>query len=469
MDINQHSACNLIIQEQLSKYKNISPFLGKYGALQLVLNEAVGAGAIATRTSDDLGNVAVRIYYDKANCNNGVNTNFCAGESLISRSFFDVNWNLEEAFDTIQLDYDEYAQICGGTNQTLTQLLMSRLYSKLPVFLSSLNNKILAILHANAGSWSGGIATKIYAFTNPVTGQFQATELTKFSWDLAQLGISTPLGIAGYAAHSLNQAKSYVRSADFSGVDARSLANIQVYEDTQIDTLFPSTQNNWLLVDPRMIMFVRYFRHKKIVYSDIFDKKNFADMLLVDSSGTYRGIILLPTSVDAQGNLINTIPLEIEARSIELSGDNNPEDCGKKVWRIKITFTGSLTVLPSEQCLNNNYTGILLAQSCPPVEAEPCVIPTPPTPTPITRCFTFTGCSNIPVSSISVNGATQLLATTTNVADENDLVAVLNTLYPSAFSVVAPATIQANFAVSQLSYGNAIDAHINELAEVPCP
>ena len=463
-----HSFCNNLIQTSLEDVKRMRVYLGKYGGLEAMMQEDVGAGAITSILNDSLGNTTVRVHYTPFDCTDCNDTaNFCSGENPFNQKFIDFDFNISRKICAIDLDIDQYNSICGGTNKGAEEFIIQKIYSKLPKALEGINQSILAYLHSNAGQWASGATSKTYSFTNPTTGNLQANELIRLQWDLTELGITMPVAIAGYAAMAYNQAFITTKSPNYNGVDATQLSPIKFYTDTTIDKLFPATTNNILFFDPQRVLFLRWYKHSKRIHnmSRPLSKEDFRNIMKFDSADRVFGVLEVPTAVDSNGNLTNRLPMELEIRKIVTE---DSDGCQKPIYRLLITFNGGIMVLPNEQCLTTGNTGVFLAQSCAPAEATPCEPVVPPVIPTITKCFNFVGCDLFPSSSISVNGATQAVTSST-ISNENDLVALLNTVYPSSFSVVGAGIIQANFAVSQLSYCNAVDSHIYELEEVTCP
>lgn len=463
-----HVFCNNLIQTSLEDVTQMRNHLAVYGGLNAVMQNNVGAGAITSILNDSLGNTTVRVHYTPVDCTDCNDTaNFCSGENPFNQRFVDFDFNIKRKICTIDLDIDKYNSICGGTDKGAEEFIVQKIYSKLPKALEGINQAILAYLHSKAGLWANGATSKTYAFTNPTTGNLQANEIIRLQWDLTELGITMPIAIAGYAAMAYNQAFITTKSPNYNGVDATQLTPIKFYTDTTIDKLYPSTSNNILFFNPQQVLFLRMYEHSKRIHnmSRPLTKEDFKNMMRFDMADRVFGVLEVPTAVDANGNLTNRLPMELEIRKIVV---DDADGCQKPIYRMLITFTGGIMVLPNEQCLTTGNTGVFLAQSCAPAEATPCAPVVPPVIPTITKCFSFVGCDLFPSSSISVNGATQAVTSST-ISNENDLVALLNTVYPAAFSVVGAGIIQANFGVSQLSYGNAADSHIYELVEVTCP
>jgi len=334
------------------------------------------------------------------NCNTGADcsTALCDTPGVATQKPTWETFDIEDCIttkDPYSIDPTDYEQACNGT---LTQGFIDAVEMAIDELKRGLNNRAIAFLKANVGTWVDGSLTKELPISAATTGVGLYPTWREIQRQFASVGITTKPNVLG-GAPIYQIMPVFTASNPLAGFNAATAGGVTMYYEPEFDSVLATPANRIISWSPQTVQIVTYSKYLG-GFSQGTGVAGIADVEKVWKEARVRTTGVIPFLF--YSNLSDAgAPIRVYA-----DFEGIPDDCGGFKFTLKIQYK-FLTVL-TDLCNAGGFNGIISMTTCQPVTPACPDEPTPPAD-PTIYCMAWEGvpCENpYTVNSVTIGGRT---------------------------------------------------------------
>lgn len=451
MSIININHCTKLVQQMMP---NTFKKLEKFGALKAAILSTSNSGVSTEIIKQGSGGTLpkIQLTYAPKNCSEAVagaielcdTTPTCSGleETVMVDEI--TQWSMTDC-----LDLNQIKSLCNKET-TYTQLLQTKLKNMAYAIFKKTNQDLLNKMTDCIGLHIDNTdIKKISLFAMGGSGGLNMGQYALMTQFMEEAGIDEPILIGGRSLAMFQKLTAINTGNQLNGVSTSSVFNgVTTFQDDTIDETYPTTASNIIALQNGQFLYLPYSDNAQILMN------TYADL---DDNGLARILNEKVNSLQNELYMTASIPvMDMEGNAGTILVDVNILYKCKK-WNLVMTHSYATHCIPTENCKNDNLSGMVRFQLCEMAEIE-CPTPAPVVTVTFLKCLSNTdACYPYTVEAVTLNGNIYQLNAPVVIADFNDLTAVFNGVTMGTSFTTVGANIETTLNVSSATFGSAID------------